>query len=151
MKSRYCPNCRRVTGFKRALGWGTLFGSVVTGGWSLATIPAYPLRCIVCGTKWDDAFAEALPSPSFVYTPSHILFTKCHNCNATVDKLLNRCPRCGVEIGEIPSSATVTPPPTEEKLSPAETRLQELKNLFDKGLITSEEYERKRGNILQEL
>jgi hypothetical protein len=30
-------------------------------------------------------------------------------------------------------------------------RLEELKDLFDRGLITTEEYERKRAEILKEL
>lgn len=33
----------------------------------------------------------------------------------------------------------------------AENRLQELKNLYDRGLITREEYDQKRSEILREL
>jgi hypothetical protein len=40
-----------MTGHKRHLGWGTFFGSVVTLGTSLAAIPFYPKRCIICGME----------------------------------------------------------------------------------------------------
>lgn len=51
MIETYCPNCEKVTGHKRAMGWGTAFGAIITAGVSLAAIPAYPKRCIVCGCK----------------------------------------------------------------------------------------------------
>jgi hypothetical protein len=44
-----------------------------------------------------------------------------------------------------------TTPMIKEKPSTTETRLQELKSLFDKHLVTEEEYERKRAEILKEL
>ena len=51
MKFELCTNCGKATGHKRALGWGTFFAAVFTGGLSLLTIPFYPLRCIVCGSR----------------------------------------------------------------------------------------------------
>ena len=50
-----CPNCGRPTGHKRALGWGTFFAAVVTGGLWLLLVPLYPLRCIRCGLTFHDA------------------------------------------------------------------------------------------------
>ncbi len=47
--SRFCQSCQRVTGHKRALGWGTFFASVVTLGVWLLAIPFYPKRCVICG------------------------------------------------------------------------------------------------------
>jgi len=44
-----CPNCDKPTGHKRALGWGTFFAVILTGGLWLIAIPWYDLRCIVCG------------------------------------------------------------------------------------------------------
>ena len=44
-----CPNCGKLTGFKRALGFGTFFAVVLTAGLWLLVIPFYPRRCIVCG------------------------------------------------------------------------------------------------------
>ena len=49
MKQEYCNNCRKITGHKRALGWGTFFGGLFTLGFSLLCIPFYPKRCIICG------------------------------------------------------------------------------------------------------
>ena len=49
MQNVYCHSCKKITGFKRAVGAGTVLGAIATGGLSLATIPAYPLRCVVCG------------------------------------------------------------------------------------------------------
>jgi hypothetical protein len=49
MKMMYCSNCGKSTGHKRALGFGTLFMVLLTGGLWLIAIPFYPLRCIICG------------------------------------------------------------------------------------------------------
>lgn len=49
MINGFCESCQRVTGHKRALGWGTFFAAVLTGGVWLLAIPVYPKRCIVCG------------------------------------------------------------------------------------------------------
>ena len=46
----FCTSCDRTMGFKRALGWGTYFAIVLTGGLWLLSIPFYPKRCVVCGT-----------------------------------------------------------------------------------------------------
>lgn len=39
-----CPSCQRVTSHKRALGWGTFFAAVLTGGLWLLVIPFYKPR-----------------------------------------------------------------------------------------------------------
>jgi len=49
MESYHCPSCGRITGHKRALGWGTFFAVVLTGGFWLLALPFYPMRCIICG------------------------------------------------------------------------------------------------------
>jgi hypothetical protein len=36
-------------GFKRALGFGTLFAILLTAGFWILTIPFYPKRCMACG------------------------------------------------------------------------------------------------------
>lgn len=51
----YCPNCRRRSGFKRSLGWGTFFMVVLTCGFWLLLIPFYPMRCIGCGITQGEA------------------------------------------------------------------------------------------------
>ena len=51
MKFYYCPHCGRETGHKRALGWGTFFAVLLTGGLWFLAIPFYPKRCIICGSK----------------------------------------------------------------------------------------------------
>ena len=49
MQMIQCPNCGKLTGFKRDLGFGTFFMVVITGGLWLLAIPFYPLRCVRCG------------------------------------------------------------------------------------------------------
>jgi len=51
MKMIHCSNCGKTTGHKRALGFGTLFMVLLTGGLWLIAIPFYPVRCIVCGSS----------------------------------------------------------------------------------------------------
>jgi hypothetical protein len=50
----HCKNCNQMMGFKRALGFGTLFMVLITFGVWLLVIPLYPPRCIRCGkaTIW---------------------------------------------------------------------------------------------------
>jgi hypothetical protein len=45
----FCPNCQKLTGYKRSLGFGTFFAVVLTAGLWLLAIPLYPKRCAVCG------------------------------------------------------------------------------------------------------
>lgn len=49
MQMIQCPNCGKMTGFKRDLGFGTFFLVVITCGLWLLAILFYPLRCITCG------------------------------------------------------------------------------------------------------
>ena len=70
MEYLYCPNCGRKTGHKRAVGVGTFIGTVATFGLSLATIPFYPKRCIVCGRKTtrsdvDPTYSGDIPIPKY--------------------------------------------------------------------------------------
>jgi hypothetical protein len=54
----YCTNCERKTGFKRALGFGTLFAVFITFGLWILAIPFYPKRCTVCNFTSYDAERE---------------------------------------------------------------------------------------------
>jgi TPR repeat protein len=49
MRMIHCPNCGKLTGFKRSLGFGTFFMVLLTCGLWLLVIPFYPVRCINCG------------------------------------------------------------------------------------------------------
>jgi|ERR1035437_5025585 hypothetical protein len=49
MQMIQCTNCGKLSGFKRALGFGTFFMVVLTLGLWLLAIPFYPMRCINCG------------------------------------------------------------------------------------------------------
>jgi hypothetical protein len=49
MYMAYCPNCKKETGYKRSIGFGTLFAVILTGGLWLIAILFYPTRCAVCG------------------------------------------------------------------------------------------------------
>jgi hypothetical protein len=55
MEMIFCPNCEKLTGFKRALGFGTFFAVLITAGLWLLAIPFYPKRCITCGFAKSDA------------------------------------------------------------------------------------------------
>jgi hypothetical protein len=64
MIAAHCPSCQRVTGHKRALGWGTFFAVVLTGGiWFLA-LPFYKQRCVICGTLPSEMPRRALSDES---------------------------------------------------------------------------------------
>lgn len=52
--------------------------------------------------------------------------------------------------GKINPAARPSPPPSGESADPAE-RLRKLKELFDSGLITEQEYEAKRAEILSQM
>jgi hypothetical protein len=49
MEMIFCPNCGKLTGYKRALGFGTFFAVLLTAGLWLLAIPFYPKRCVTCG------------------------------------------------------------------------------------------------------
>jgi hypothetical protein len=55
-----------------------------------------------------------------------------------------------VAVQRAPGAGPATPPPSSATPS-AEERLTKLKALFDQNLITKEEYEKRRGEILQSL
>ncbi len=59
MISEFCQSCQRVTGHKRALGWGTFFAVVLTGGSWLLAIPFYQPRCVICGTVVSESASVA--------------------------------------------------------------------------------------------
>jgi hypothetical protein len=66
MQIAYCANCGKVTGHKRALGAGTVLGAFVTGGASLAAVPFYGKRCIICGLTVEQATSRqdvGMPMP----------------------------------------------------------------------------------------
>ena len=64
MDSVHCSSCGRVTGHRKALGWGTFFAVLLTGGFWLLALPFYPNRCIICGelaqsqekSRWQKVF-----------------------------------------------------------------------------------------------
>lgn len=58
MEMVHCPNCSKMTGHKRALGWGTFFAVLITAGLWIFIIPFYPKRCIICG-EGKEMFAQA--------------------------------------------------------------------------------------------
>ncbi len=83
MQMIQCPNCGKLTGFKRALGFGTFFMVLLTCGLWLLVIPFYPMRCINCGLTRGSAFAHNFAtwyrglSPggkAFVLLPPALLF-----------------------------------------------------------------------------
>lgn len=62
MKIATCATCGQQRPIKRALGFGTLFAVIITGGLWLLAIPFYPLRCASCGgTSYFSSRAEVRP------------------------------------------------------------------------------------------
>jgi hypothetical protein len=61
MQMIHCPNCGTMSGFKRSLGFGTLFAVLLTAGLWLLAIPFYPVRCIKCGLARGDASGGTKP------------------------------------------------------------------------------------------
>jgi hypothetical protein len=58
MQMLHCPNCGKLSGFKRALGFGTFFMVLLTFGLWLLVIPFYPARCINCGLTRGSAVSH---------------------------------------------------------------------------------------------
>lgn len=85
MEYYYCPNCGKERGYKRALGWGTFFAVVITGGLWILAIPFYPKRCIACGKKEGRT--------TWTYTCS-----KCGYKSTSTQKInVYVCPQCHYE------------------------------------------------------
>lgn len=55
MEMIFCPNCNKLTGYKRVIGFGTFFAVLLTAGLWLLTLPFYPKRCITCGLTKSDS------------------------------------------------------------------------------------------------
>ena len=55
MEMILCPNCNKLTGYKRVIGFGTFFAVVLSAGLWLLTLPFYPKRCITCGLEKSDS------------------------------------------------------------------------------------------------
>jgi len=89
MEYLYCPNCCKMTGHKRALGWGTFFAGVFTFGVSTLAIPFYPKRCIICGRK--SSSKESKPQHSVSdKTPDAELLSN----SASQERDTKKCPVC---------------------------------------------------------
>jgi hypothetical protein len=70
----------------------------------------------------------------------------------SADRLLSRAARViGYDIAEMVVTGRYTKTTDQQPTRDTAQRLQELKNLFDKGLLTREEYDEKRAAILKEL
>lgn len=55
MEMIFCPNCNKLTGYKRVIGFGTFFAVLLTAGIWLLVLPFYPKRCITCGLTKSDS------------------------------------------------------------------------------------------------
>jgi hypothetical protein len=58
MRRQDCATCGQTRPFKRALGFGTLFAVLITGGLWLFAIPFYKLRCTSCGADYKPRRGE---------------------------------------------------------------------------------------------
>ena len=75
----------------------------------------------------------------------------CVKCGALIDAETKFCPSCGAEV----TQAEPTPEPeVQQNVAPAQSistakeRLLELKSLLDDGLISQEDFDRKKSEIL---
>jgi hypothetical protein len=108
MIESYCPNCDTYSGFKRNLGWGTFFGSIVSLGGLLLLIPFYPKRCIKCGRKYGDFTSGQLKRPpeeiklyeKNIYGLSKELLVVCPYCNRNTRKDVGECLYCHMFLPE---------------------------------------------------
>jgi hypothetical protein len=55
MEMIFCPNCNKLTGYKRTIGFGTFFAVLLTAGFWLLALPFYPKRCIACGLSKSES------------------------------------------------------------------------------------------------
>jgi hypothetical protein len=111
MIESYCSNCGAVAGFKRNLGWGTFFGSIVTFGLLLFLIPFYPKRCIKCGSEYNKSESnkpnynnplieqERLYEKS-IYGVSPELLVVCPSCNRNTREDVEECLYCHMLLPE---------------------------------------------------
>ena len=79
MQINSCPNCGKLTGFKRSLGVGTLVMVLLTCGFWLLTIPFYPVRCMSCGvTRGTARSMNNALHPSVCYKAGYSLGRAIH-------------------------------------------------------------------------
>lgn len=108
MVFRYCPDCEKSTGHKRALGFGTFFMVIITGGLWLLTIPFYPSRCIVCGSQKIALIKSPKPFPNNIINKKaethrkniSAKYVKCPFCDKLIHRIAVRCRHCGREIAQ---------------------------------------------------
>lgn len=117
MEYSYCPNCCKMTGHKRALGWGTFFGGVFTLGVSTLAIPFYPKRCIVCGRESSGKESEQRYPSSYETSeadlPSKSVFQernmkKCPVCAELIKLEAIKCRFCGEKFDPADVARQVT-------------------------------------------
>jgi hypothetical protein len=89
MEYLYCQNCGKHTGHKRALGWGTFFGAILTLGILILAIPFYPKRCIVCGRKSSGGEAHIQHTGSYLTSDPELPYNSYEQKNDT-----KKCPVC---------------------------------------------------------
>ena len=89
MEYLYCPNCGKMTGHKRALGWGTFFGGIITMGASTLAIPLYPIRCIICGRESSGHESEPQNAESYETFDSEI-----PRSSESQERDTKKCPFC---------------------------------------------------------
>jgi hypothetical protein len=141
----HCPNCDRMTGYKRALGWGTFFAVIITFGFWIFAIPFYPKRCIRCGLKKGSRATSSLSASVNFYSNRPQVWYKTWwgilmiivSSAAIVTALIGGK---GNELQSQPSAQEAAPKQSEKPANPtsetlSEGNIQEGKEIADHILV----------------
>ena len=141
MQEKYCSNCGRNTGHKRAIGWGTFFAVLITGGFWFLAIPFYPKRCIMCGGTTVGHITKSADhsgTSNDALINSKDQFKKCPLCAEDIKLEALKCRYCSEEFD--PDAVAEEIESQSADIYKGKT-LSELNTLLDEA-VANEDYEK---------